>query len=282
MSSTESAGQARPGSAPRPVPPGGYSVATIWLLRLLLVVVVCAIWEAAVRLGYLDPFFFSSPGAILARTFTWIKDGTIFLDTAVTLFEAAVGFVLAAIVGIAAGIALARFPLLDEVLRPFVDVLNSIPRIALAPLFVLWFGLAIQAKVALVFSVAVFSFLINAYSGAKSVDPEFVRMARSLGATRRDVMRKIVLPSVVPWLLAGARLGVAYSLSAAVVGEIVSANQGLGFRIGFASGVLDTAGQFAALFILALVAWAANTAVERIERRLLRWKAFDPSGAPTV
>ena len=100
-------------------------------------------------------------------------------------------------------------------------------------------------------------------------------MARSLGASRWDVVRKIIMPSVVPWVLAGARLGVAYSLSAAVVAEIVSSNRGLGYRIAFSSGVLDTAGEFAALFVLAFVAWITNTAVASLERRLMKWKTFE-------
>ncbi len=246
----------------------------ILLLRVLLLLVICAVWEFVADRNIIDPFFVSRPSDILARLLTWVRDGSIFIDTTVTLGEAAAGFALSAVIGIPAGLLLARFPLLDAVTRPYIDVINTIPRIALAPLFVLWFGLRIQAKIALVFSVAVFGFLINAYAGAKSVDPEFVRMARSLGATRAQLVRKIVLPSIVPWLLAGARLGVAYSLAAAVVGEIVAANRGLGYRIAFASGVLDTAGEFAALLALALVAWAMNTAVARLEARLLRWKAI--------
>jgi NitT/TauT family transport system permease protein len=247
---------------------------TILALRVLLLLAICAVWQFVAAEHIVDPFFISEPSAILARLMVWVRDGSIFVDTAVTLVEAAAGFALSAVVGITAGLLLSRFPLVDVVTRPYIDVINTIPRIALAPLFVLWFGLRIQAKIALVFSVAVFGFLINAYAGAKSVDPEFVRMARSLGATRVQLVRKIVLPSIVPWLLAGARLGVAYSLAAAVVGEIVAANRGLGYRIAFASGVLDTAGEFAALLALALVAWAMNTAVARLEARLLRWKVI--------
>lgn len=244
------------------------------VLRFVALAAFCIVWEFVANRGIIDPFLISRPSAILARLWQWIQDGSILIDTGVTLLEAAVGFVVAAVCGIALGLLLARYALLDAVTRPFIDVANTIPRIALAPLFVLWFGLSINAKIALVVSVALFSFLINTYSGAKSVDPEFVRLARSLGATRRDVVLRIVFPSIVPWLLAGARLGVAYSLAAAVIGEIVSANQGLGYRVAFAAGVLDTAGEFAALLVLALVAWAVNTAVARLETRLLRWKTI--------
>ena len=262
---------------------GGPSRSTVIVLRFVVLLAICAAWEFIAAAKIIDPFFISRPSAILGRLAAWTRDGTIFMDTLVTLAEAAIGFVLAAFAGISAGLVLARYRLLDAVTRPYVDVINTIPRIALAPLFVLWFGLHIQSKIALVFSVAVFSFLINAYSGAKSVDPEFVRMARSLGASRREVIQKIVLPSMVPWLLAGARLSVAYSLAAAVVGEIVASNQGLGFRIAFAAGAIDTAGEFAALLVLALVAWLANVGVERLEARLLRWKAIqDESNRDTL
>lgn len=255
---------------------------TVLLLRLGLLAAICAVWEVIAARGIVDPFFISRPSAIFSRLVQWIADGSILGDTLITLAEAALGFGLAAILGVLCGLVLARYPLVDATTRPFIDVANTIPRIALAPLFVLWFGLSINAKIALVFSVAAFSFLINTYSGAKSVDPEFVRMARSLGASRIDVVRKIVLPSIVPWLLAGARLGVAYSLAAAVVGEIVSANSGLGYRIAFAAGVLDTAGEFAALLVLAIVAWAVNTAVERLEARLLRWKVIQEQSVRNI
>jgi NitT/TauT family transport system permease protein len=246
---------------------------------LATLLAVGAVWEAVAAYGIVDPFFISRPSAILGRLGEWILDGSIVEHTLVTLAEAAAGFGVAAVLGIGGGLLLARYPLVDAVSRPFIDVFNTIPRIALAPLFVLWFGLTMRAKIALVFSVALFSFLINTYAGAKSVDAEFVRMARSLGASRWDLVRKIILPSIVPWVLAGARLGVAYSLAAAVIGEIVSANKGLGFRIAFAAGVLDTAGEFAAIVVLACVAWVANTGVARLESRLLRWKAVEQQRA---
>lgn len=241
-------------------------------LRLALLVIVLGIWEAVARLGIIDPFFTGQPTGVAAKLVSWVADGSIFLNTWVTVAEATIGFAISAVLGIALGLLLARYRLLDAVTYPFVDVLNSLPRMALAPLFALWFGLGIGGKVVLVVSVALFNFMINTYTGAKSVDPEYTKLARILGANRRQMIRTIIMPSIAPWVIAAMRFAVAYSLAAAVIAEIVAANHGLGYLIAFTSGVLDTNGQFAALVVLAIVAWVANTGVARLERRLLRWQ----------
>lgn len=248
--------------------------------RVTFLVVLFGLWEVASRREWIDPFFISQPSGFFGRIGSWVSDGSVFKHLSATLYEAAVGFVLAALIGIISGLVLARSPYLGEVTRPIVDVFNSVPRIALAPLFVLWFGLGQQAKIVLVVSVVTFPFLINAYTGVTSVDTDQLRMARSLGATRGEMLRKIVIPSITPWLFAATRLGVAFALAAAVIGEIVSASEGLGFLIAFSAGVLDTEGQFAALIVLAVVAWVINTSIARLEQWLLRWKTNEQvSGA---
>jgi NitT/TauT family transport system permease protein len=249
-------------------------------LRLAVLVVFLGLWQLAATQDWIDQSFVSKPTAVFARIWDWISDGSIFTNTGWTLLEAGIGFVIAAIVGTAAGILLARYDLAEAVARPFIDVMNAIPRIALAPLFVLWFGLGMTPKVVLVVSVSAFAFLINAYAGVKDVDPEFIKLARSLGASNREILSKFVMPSVTPWLIAATRLGVAYSFSAAVVGEIISANQGLGFLIASSGGLLDTTGELAALLVLGVVAWGINSGVGALERHLLRWK--DAGGGQIV
>src|SRR5262245_36688066 len=194
---------------------GGRRRGLVTGLRIALLVASLGLWQLAATQGWIDQSFVSKPSAVFSRIWSWIKDGSIFTNTGLTLLEAGIGFVIAATVGTAIGILLARYDLAEAVARPFIDVMNAIPRIALAPLFVLWFGLGMTPKVVLVVSVSAFAFLINAYAGVKDVDPEFVKLARSLGASNSEILRKFVMPSVTPWLIAATRLAVAYSFSAA-------------------------------------------------------------------
>ena len=243
--------------------------------QLGIVVIVLAVWEICAATELIDPFFIGQPSKIFGVLVDWVKDGSLFVNLGVTVEEATIGFFVSAIIGIGLGLLFARNPLLDRITYPFIDMFNALPRMALAPLFALWFGLGITGKVVLVFSVAVFNFLINTYSGAKSVDPEYVKMVRLLGATNRELTRKVIIPSIVPWVIAAMRFAVAYSLAAAVIAEIVAAQHGLGYLLAYTSGVLDTNGQFAALVVLVLVAWIANIGISRLARHLLRWQETD-------
>ena len=241
-------------------------------LQLALVALFLGTWQALADAGRINTFFLSSPAAIWANIQAWVLDGSILDNVAVTLEEAALGFLAAVVTGIPIGFLLARWRLLDEVLQPFIAVINATPRIALVSIFVLWFGIGLESKVALVYSVVVFNVLVNTHAGARSVDPEFLTMARLAGASRFQTDVLVVLPWCIPWILAAVRLGVAYALTAAVVAEIISAQRGLGFLIGQRAGLLDTAGSFAAIVLLMGLAWLVNSTVEAAERRLLRWR----------
>jgi NitT/TauT family transport system permease protein len=241
-------------------------------LRLGLLGAVLGLWQVAAITRVIDPFFIGEPTRIFQQLVTWTGDGSIFDNIWVTVEEATIGFAISAVAGIGLGLLLARYELLDRVMYPFVNVLNTVPRFALAPLFLLWFGLGITGKIALVVSVALFNFLINTYSGAKEVDQESVKLVQLLGATPWEVTRYVMLPSLVPWIMSAMRFAVAYSLAAAVIAEIVGANQGIGYLIAYTSGLLQTNGTFAALGVLGLIAWLANTGIAQLERRLLRWQ----------
>jgi NitT/TauT family transport system permease protein len=247
--------------------------------RLGLLAVLVAAWQVVASNGIIDPFFISMPSSIANRLGSWFADGSIWTNLGPTMAEAAIGFAISAVVGTGLGLLLARFEALEVITRPFVDIFNTLPRIALAPLFVLWFGFDMSAKVYLVVSVVSIAFLINTYAGVTSVDSDFVRLAQNLGGGRAQVISKIIIPSITPWLFAAVRFGVAYSLATAIVGEIVAANEGLGFLISYASGVLDTTGVFAALVTVAIVAWIVNTAIAYLERYLLRWQTAARRGS---
>lgn len=247
--------------------------------RLGLLAVFIAAWQVVATNGWIDPFFISKPSLIAGRLGQWIGDGSIWTNLSPTMAEAGLGFAISAVLGIGLGLLLARFTALEVITRPFVDIFNTLPRIALAPLFVLWFGFDMSAKVYLVVSVVSIAFLINTYSGVTSVDSDFVRLAQNLGGSRRKVISKIIIPSITPWLFAAVRFGVAYSLATAIVGEIVAANNGLGYLISYSSGILDTTGVFAALVTVAVVAWIVNTAIAYLERYLLRWQTTARRGS---
>jgi sulfonate transport system permease protein len=244
--------------------------------RLGLLVLFAGSWELFTRTEAINPFWVSSPVRIVVDLVRQLLSGSVFEHIAVTLYEAFLGFVIGAVVGVVAGFVLARSEELARVLDPYVTALNSLPRVALAPLFILWFGIGVTSKVILAFSLVVFILLVNTYAGAKNVDQDLVIIARLLGASPRQVTTKIILPASIPWIFAGLRLGLAYALIGAVVGEVIVAQAGLGFLIAHSAGVFNTTGVFSALIILMLIATLLNEVMKVAERKLLRWRPKVP------
>jgi sulfonate transport system permease protein len=242
---------------------------SVLLSRVLAILVGLALWEF---LGRRQPLFVAEPWEVAKELWLWVTDGTLAKNSVATVEAVLLGFGLGVVVGVVAGWLLASIRLLDVATRPFVDVINAIPRVGLAPLFVLWFGLGLESKVMLVFSVIVFVVLINAYSAIKSVNPDHVLLVRSLGATKSDIFRKVVWPSSMPWIIASLRLGGAYAVSAAVVGEFVAASRGLGFLLAYRSATFDTSGTYAALVALSILAALITLGVMVIEKRALKWR----------
>lgn len=247
---------------------------TVW--RLAVLVVFAGAWESATRTGLINPFWVSNPSRIVIDLWKAFTSASVFLHIGVTLYEAFLGFVTGAVAGILGGFALARWDQLARVLDPYVTALNSLPRVALAPLFILWFGIGLTSKVILAFSLVVFILLVNTYAGAKNVDQDLVIVARLLGANRRQLTAKVILPSSIPWIFAGLRLGLAYALIGAVVGEVIVAQAGLGFLISHSAGVFNTTGVFSALIILMVIAMLINELMKGAERKLLRWRPQIP------
>ena len=186
--------------------------------------------------------------------------------------EALIAFVISSVLGIVAGLLLARSPFWDDVLAPLVLALNSLPRVALAPLIILWFGIGITAKVVTAFTLVFFILLVNTLGGAKNVDNDILTIARLMGASKRDILWKVTLPSALPWIFAGLNLGLTYSLLGVIVAEILASNQGLGFVIQSSAATFNTAGVFAGLITLAVVAWGFSAIMRLVEAHLLRWK----------
>jgi NitT/TauT family transport system permease protein len=199
-------------------------------------------------------------------------NGTLWHNASATLSTALWGFVLGLAIGFILGFAVGLAPSIAETVNPFITVFNAMPRITLAPLFVIWFGIGSKSGIALVFSLVFFIAIINAISGAQSVDANLVTLARLYGASKWTQVRKLILPSTTPWLFVAARISLAYALSGAVVSEMFFGQQGLGYLMVSASGVFDTPTIFASILFLLISAWILDLLINGLEKRILRWR----------
>ncbi|MFJ1762573.1 ABC transporter permease [Amycolatopsis sp. NPDC088138] len=247
----------------------------IWLLRLAIVVVWLGSWELTATY-WIDPFFYSKPSNIWQRLVEWFSTGTdfgsIWYNIFTTVEEALLGFVIGAIAGVVLGVILGRSEYFAQVLAPFIKAANALPRIVLAALFVIWFGLGLSSKVATVVVLVFFAVFFNAFTGAREVDRNLIDNARILGATRGQVLKSIVLPSATSWILSSLHVAFGFALIGAVVGEYTGAKAGMGFLISNAQGTFDTAGVYAGMLIITVVALLAEWGIGTLERRLLRWR----------
>ena len=247
---------------------------TVWLVRLVLVVVLLALWEIAAD-RWIDITFISRPSEIVGRLGDWIEDGSLWTNTWITVQEIVYGFVLGAAAGVLVGFVLASLNFAYRVLDPFMTALYAIPKVALAPLFIVWFGIGMHMKVLLAAATVFFLVFINTAAGVREVDRGLVDAVRLMGGGRRHVIRKVVLPASMTGVLTGLKVAVPYALIGAVIGELVASNKGLGYLINDAAAQFDTAGVFATLFVLSVIAGVLNVVVNLIGRRVNRWKPLD-------
>src|SRR3954471_24275605 len=244
----------------------------ILLWQVLLGVAILAGWQALSTAGLLDKFFFSRASDVLARVVQWVATGSIWRHLAVTLEEALLSFVIGVGAGIVFGFLLARIEFLSELLNPYIRVLNALPRVVLAPIFLLWFGLGIWSKVALGITVVFFIVFFNTYQGVREVDPVLLNNARMLGASERQLVRHVLVPSALTWIFSSLHISIGFAIIAVVVGEYLGASHGVGYLISQAEGVFDTTGVFAGMVVLSAVVLLVGIGVNRLERWLLRWK----------
>lgn len=245
----------------------------LWLWRILSLLVFGAIWEGMSRSGLINPLFIGNPIGILDFLFRGLFGSQqMLVHLAATLTGTLAAFVLGSVAGILTGLLFVTYPLIERFLDPILAGLNALPRIALAPLFLLWFGLGIASKIALGFSLTYFIVLSSTVAGARSVNTDHLTLARTLGATSTQVFRRITLPSAVPTVFAGLRLGLIYALLGVIGGEIVAAQRGLGQLITFLAGTFQINGVFAVLLLLSLLGTGLTWLMSAAENRLLRWQ----------
>jgi NitT/TauT family transport system permease protein len=240
--------------------------------RAALAVVLLGGWQAAAALNVIDPFFLSRPSDIAWRISAWVSSGTLWRHLTVTLQESVLGLVIGGAFGVMTGFALGRSPFAARVLEPYIMMLNAVPRVVLAPLFLLWFGLGIWSKVALAVTLVFFVMFFSTYQGVRDANRVIVDNVRMLGATERQLVRHVLIPSALSWIFSSLQVSLGFAMVGAVVGEYLGATRGLGYVIAQAEGTFDTTGVFAGMFVLSMVVVTASAGVSRLERWLLRWK----------
>ena len=239
--------------------------------RALFGLALLAAWQAASG-RLIDPFWISSPDKVGAFLWQLIRDGSIWGHLSVTLYETATGFVIGAAAGIATGFLLAPQRTLAQILDPYIVAFNGIPRIALAPLFIIWFGIGPNSKVVLVVTVVFFLTFFNTYSGVRGVEHEYVNVLRIMGASPRQILWKVTVPATVPWITTGLKISVPYAIVGAIVGEFIAASRGLGYLINYYTGLFSTTGALAGIIIVALIVVLSSEAINWAEAYLLRWR----------
>ena len=246
-------------------------------LQLLVAIVAMGLWYVltTVQIGgvtLLPPFFFSTPYDVAMQVYKWFADASIWRHLWITLTEAMLAFAAGSIGGILVGFWFARQPMVAAVLDPYVKMINALPRIVLAPIFTLWFGLGIMSKVALGVTLVFFIVFFNVYQGVKEVSPTILANARMLGMNERQLMRHVYWPSALSWMFSSLHTSVGFAVVGAVVGEYLGSAAGLGYLILQAEGTFDIAGVFAGMFVLAVFVIIIDWIVTLVERRLLVWR----------
>jgi len=252
---------ARSARSPRKVPDG--------ILALGLMVVVTAVWEGAIRLFHVPTFVLPAPSAVVRSLIE--SRAQLARAAEATSLEILLGFALAAIAGVGIALVIVHFERFGRALYPLIVLFQNVPKVALAPIFILWFGFDLAPKVALIVAIAFFPVAIDMLAGLQSVDSSFVALMQSVGASRNKILMRVRIPHSLPYLMAGLKVAITFSVIGAIVGEFAGASQGLGYVIQFASTQLDTPKIFSALLVVSVLGLVFYYAVELAERLLVPW-----------
>lgn len=242
------------------------------------VAALCALgaWELASRLGWLDPFLVPPPSRVASVLYELAGTGQVWPHFRATVWEAVAGLVVGTACGSALGLLSAMVRPVAEVLEPVMALLNAVPRVVLAPLFVIWFGIGTASKVALSFLLVMVVMFFATYTGVREVDPRLVERVRTLGGGRRDVVREVYVPSVSAWVVSGLKVAVGFAFTGAVVGEFVASSQGLGYLLSFAQSTYNASLTLALIALVVAVILLLFWGFGRLERWWLRWRSTEP------
>jgi len=255
------------------------SRARLALYHAVLLFAVFALWHALTTPGLVSEefakntaFFFGKPVQVLKVTWEWFAGGKIYPHLGITLVETLLAFVVGSVLGLGVGLWLALAPMASALADPYIKAMNAMPRVILAPIFAVWFGLGIVSKVALGVTLVFFIVFFNVYQGVKEVSPTVLANARMLGASRRQLLRHIYLPSATSWVFSSLHTSVGMAFVGAVVGEYLGSAKGVGYLILQAEGVFDINTVFAGILVLTAFALVLDVVVTRVEARLLVWR----------
>jgi NitT/TauT family transport system permease protein len=255
----------------------------VWGARALTLVIVIGGWQLFTAEKIVDPFFFGQPSGIVTQLRDWIQHGTeygsLWQQIWITMKEALLGFLYGVMTGIFFGVLLGMIPFLADVLGPYIKVMNAIPRIVLGSIFVVWLGLGSSSKIMLAAVLVFFVVFFNAFQGVREVDHNLINNARVLGASRLAIVRHVVVPSALTWIIASLHVAFGFSVIGAIVGEFLGATKGLGLVIASSQNHFSPDGVFAAMLIIAIIALSAEGLIGQLERRLLSWRPPSPSEA---
>ena len=240
--------------------------------RLLLLVLWGLVWEATAHSGALPEGFIGRPSSFLAAFVAGVFDGTFPAAALITLQAVLIAFALGALLALLTALLMAVVPAVERLAAPIIDALNALPRVALIPLFILWFGIGLEQKVASGVSIMYFVLLSYTLAGAKATDPDHLLLARSLGVPGWKVFWRIIIPSALPSIFAGLRLGMIYTVLGVITAELIAGGKGLGTLVSYYSNTFDPNGLFATLIALVVITTALTAAMSKIERSLCKWR----------
>ncbi len=246
--------------------------AVIVSVRFLVIGTFFLFWEIGARKELLDPFFFSSPTVIAQDLFHLFASGKIYAHILMTMKEVFSGLILGTLTGIFTGVLLGKFEILARIMDPVIMGLYAIPKIAIAPLFILWFGLGIVGKIVFTWVVVFFLIFFNTYAGMKNIDTEMIDAVKTMGASNWQILTKVSIPSCMPWIFVGLRSSLGAALIAAIVGEFVAADTGLGHLIMEGSTLFMTQRVLSVVLLLSCIVILLDICLRKIEKRCLRWK----------
>jgi NitT/TauT family transport system permease protein len=246
---------------------------TAWriLERLISITVLLLIIEGGIRGFEVPPYVFPTPSAIAVALYQGVVDGNYLQALAVTLTEVIIGFAIGSICGILLGIVMVQVPLLDRLVYPYVVGLQTVPKVAIAPLMIVWFGFGISSKIFIVAMTCLFPSLINTIAGLRAVDSDRIALIKAMCGTRGQLLRYVQLPNALPYIMAGLNTGIVLAVIGAIVGEFVGAKTGIGVLILQANFGLDLASMFAVLVLIAVTGVVLSTILRVIETRLCFW-----------
>ena len=254
----------------------------LWFWQILLLAGLFLLWHVLTKPGFIPPiffdnenraaFFFGEPLRVLRAMWAWFADGSVYPHLWVTLEETVLAFAIGTLAGLVVGLWLGLSPLASALLDPYIKAMNAMPRVVLAPIFMVWFGLGIWSKVALGFTLVFFIVFFNVYQGVKEVSPVVLNSVRMLGANRRQLLRHVYLPSATSWVFSSLHTSVGMAFVGAVVGEYLGSAKGMGYLIHMAEGSFDINTVFAGILVLTIFALILDFLVSFAERKLLVWR----------